>query len=55
MSNNVYIIDIYNPYRDKGIKETFRINESIYCIKSVNLEWGLPVLPIQLTDDAPEP
>lgn len=27
MNNNVYIVDLYNPYRDKNIKETFRIND----------------------------
>lgn len=55
MNNSVYIVDLYNPYRDKNITETFRINDQLWCIKPVSLEWGLPVLPIQLTDDAPEP
>ena len=56
MNNNlVYIIDLYSPYRDKNITETFRINDQLWCIKPVGLEWGLPVLPIQVTDDAPEP
>ena len=55
MNNSVYIVDLYNPYRDKDIKEIFYINERYWVVKEVNLEWGLPVLPIQVTDDAPEP
>ena len=55
MNDVVYIIDLYDPYRDKNVNETFRINDQTYCIKSVSLEWGLPILPIQITDDAPEP
>ena len=49
-----FIIDRYNKYdtwdRTHQCK-TFEINEQWYAVYEVQLEWGLPVLPMRTTYD----
>lgn len=40
----VYIIDVYSKYNSDTIISTFVVNGKKYCIKSVELEWGVPLL-----------
>lgn len=56
-NSTVFIVDTYNPYlkHNENVCKKFLINERWWAIKEVSLDWGLPNLPIQLTDDAPNP
>ena len=49
-----YIIDRYNSWdqwdRQQSIYK-FEINEQWYAVKEVELEWGLPQLPIRIDSD----
>ena len=49
-----FIIDRYNkydPWDREHQRKTFEINEQWYAIYEVELEWGLPVLPIRVDYD----
>ncbi len=51
-----YIIDLYNPYsRDNNVKKIFTLNQRQWCIREVECKNGLPLLPILISEDAPEP
>lgn len=49
-----YIIDRYNSWdqwdRQQSVYK-FEINEQWYAVKEVELEWGLPQLPIRIDSD----
>ena len=49
-----YIIDSYNkydPWDRLHQRKIFEVNEQWYAIYEVELEWGLPVLPLRTMYD----
>ena len=42
MNTTVFVLDIYNPYMTDDVRYVFRLNERYWCIKEVELEWGVP-------------
>jgi len=49
-----FIIDTYNAMDAWDTSHAiylFRVNGICYAIKEVELEWGLPVLPLRIDDD----
>ena len=43
--NTVYVVDVYNPcINPETIRKIVRVNESKFCIREVELEWGKPKL-----------
>ena len=41
MSYKCYIIDTYNPLENTdGVEYVFKLGEVLWCIRSVELEWG---------------
>ena len=49
-----FIIDRYNKYDvwdREHARKVFEINENWYAIKEVELEWGLPQLPMHVDYD----
>lgn len=49
-----YIIDRYNKYDGwdrEHQRKVFEINDNWYAIYEVQLEWGLPILPLRTTYD----
>ena len=54
MKFRAYIIDSYNKYDScdrEHQRKTFEINEQWYAIYEVEVEWGLPVLPLRTMYD----
>lgn len=40
----VYLIDVYSRFSNDTVVSTFVVNGKEYAIKSVGLEWGVPLL-----------
>lgn len=50
----VFIIDVYSRFSNDTIISTFVVNGKEYCIKSVELEWGVPLLS-SIEEDIEQP
>lgn len=51
-SQTVFIIDLYNKYhKNDNVKYIFPVNSNWYCIREVELDWGLPEFPEKDIDD----
>ncbi len=54
IGNTVFLIDIYNKFSSDKIISTFKINNREYCIKEVELMWGMPILN-SIEEEAEQP
>ena len=50
----VYIIDLYQKFNNDKIIFTFLLNGREFCVKEVQLEWGVPQLS-SIEEDLEQP
>lgn len=54
MSLTVFVVDTYSSYeKNSNVRKIFNYNNRKYCIKEVEMYWGVPqlCLPIEDTSD----